>query len=1557
MNYQIVTDLGRSRGAIDKISAVSNHGPLVQKNRLADNAINGMVVRGGVMTTEGVWDDTDIVHVIQDEIVSSDFNHYGGLRLTSTPGQSLVVKASGQNAGITAHGVALDNANRIGGSVQIIGLPNYPVILTSLADNSVGAGFTPAGITQKDTIPAPTGNGVDTVLPTGPEVNNGLLIDDDVNVNTPGFFSFDVGAGGSSNFAGRGGITAQGNTQLLVNSNVVFAFQNYVDVGGNGGAFTLASTTITTQPTLVSPDLVRSAGTFQGSSGLVTWQVETFMDNGIARVNNRVTFTSTTGTLGNLRLINYLDEDVQGVSDDLLYTTGTPGQADFRAFTLDGPERIGFSHGGVYSLTPGKLENANYIGWAADQYDELELAIQGAGTTYTPQGNIDTTSLTPFVDSQLGNVYGLEDITTAFAWDVESTSNRSIITTFLELVPRNPTTAASSGDWRSVLLDTNSNDRNASIKSEAESSKSTDAHANDTTQSAQFLGSLAANEKAGDENRRLAFQIMGNIASPSDVDVYSFNGIGGTEVWLDIDNTDNSLDTVVELVDADGRTLALSDNSLAEEANPALLYKSADMAQFSVNPLRKSPKELYYASATGAPKDLYSTNPRDAGMRVVLPGAAGEGNLYHVRVRSAGGLTAGYYSLQVRLQETDEIPGSAVTYADIRYASNGLDLRGVPGNSPLLGENGEIESVAITNTRNDTFNAAQYLGNLLQTNRQAISVAGNLDNFTDVDWFSFDIAYQRITPSGLREYFATMFDVDYANGIGRPDTSIYLFDANGNLMLAGLTSALVDDQAGPISGADNSDLSRGSAGKLDPLVGSYELPAGRYFLAVTNSDMVPAVMAGYTNANSSPLVRLQPIDSLQLIADDHVDFIGGSNGGIPVLTNLFDNSSVVQYDLSDMVLYVSQTVGSERTNVYLVNPFTGETRNQLSRGNFDVQDIAMRTNGTLQAFDRTWQTPSQADRDGLLDYVTINTTSGAFTNNTVTYDTYNIDPSQNPPTSVASNDGWNPEALTFAANLGGIPERGFMVANRPTPFGSDPNYFDPAADGFSFTQIPINTNVVVNNVGLSRPGVTQFTNVVFEFDPNNGTAVSSTSNPGARKTGIAQGVGPGTDIFERGRIETYTLDINGNRVTRSTQLVAREVTTASGSNVTRVIRDGDTFSVIDSTNFRTVFEFDLGPEVQLVDYTRVRDGMQFTLDGVVYEFEVAGGAVGVTPGANAISLPANASLQQFLDAIRQALPTSISLGYDSGRMNFAGATTGVFTQLQIGGVLTSFGTQGGVGAGRVAVRVLASDTASTVAARIVQTVNSLNIPGLSATSNGSTIQFFGVQVDNAGSLFVSGIAPGGIIRGATMVGTTMYAVSDNGGLYTVSGGQLSGYGGTRNIGNYVPGSYELTGIEFAAITAGPSLVSNGSLTQILFGLDTAGNLHAFDTTGHLQPVFANGATSMATGLTGANGLAFSTLNQNLWKTTSNRGTDPGHGINETGNNSRTTTLGGTSWYFGVDNPGAPNDRTYDFPGGAAGAMESNTFSLKGISSGGSANVVLQLLPKYRSCSIGSVDRK
>ncbi len=79
--------------------------------------------------------------------------------------------------------------------------------------------------------------------------------------------------------------------------------------------------------------------------------------------------------------------------------------------------------------------------------------------------------------------------------------------------------------------------------------------------------------KSGDADRRLGFQIYGFIAAddPTDLDVYSFNARGGTEVWIDVDRTGAALDAVVELITADGTVLASSyDNeTLAGLANSA----------------------------------------------------------------------------------------------------------------------------------------------------------------------------------------------------------------------------------------------------------------------------------------------------------------------------------------------------------------------------------------------------------------------------------------------------------------------------------------------------------------------------------------------------------------------------------------------------------------------------------------------------------------------------------------------------------------------------------------------------------------------------------------------------------------------------------------------------------------------------------------------------------------------------------------------------------------------------------------------------------------------------
>lgn len=280
-----------------------------------------------------------------------------------------------------------------------------------------------------------------TTLPvTDPDPGFGTVIDNDVSPSSVGYFSMDVDDGGTSTVAR---VTAQGITDPFVNTNFLFEFLNYVDVGSDGSAESLANTTITS-PAARDPsgeDIVTSSGTFAGNNGTIQWTATTSIADGSGQIVNSVTFSSL-APLGNLQFINYLDEDIQNFSDDILAARGVPGQANFEAFTLDGPQRVGFSQSGVYSPDGSRLVNATYDGWAADGYPLLQFDIEGAGTTYSPPGNINTTTLTPFVDPSLGLVYGPEDITTAFSWTVNPSATTATITTFLTLIPENPSTTS-----------------------------------------------------------------------------------------------------------------------------------------------------------------------------------------------------------------------------------------------------------------------------------------------------------------------------------------------------------------------------------------------------------------------------------------------------------------------------------------------------------------------------------------------------------------------------------------------------------------------------------------------------------------------------------------------------------------------------------------------------------------------------------------------------------------------------------------------------------------------------------------------------------------------------------------------------------------------------------------------------------------------------------------------------------------------------------------------------------------------------------------------------------
>ncbi|MEO2018808.1 MAG: hypothetical protein ABGZ53_31050, partial [Fuerstiella sp.] len=495
-------------------------------------------------------------------------------------------------------------------------------------------------------------------------------------------------------------------------------------------------------------------------------------------------------------------------------------------------------------------------------------------------------------------------------------------------------TSPQPGDWRSVSIEEYAHDRNVGVYVEQEVADAAIADSNSITP--EVVGTLAADQKSGDETLRLGFEIHGTIDNPGDIDVYSISAVAGSQLWIDIDKSTQALDTVVELLDASGQVLALSDNTLDEE-NVDLGVSSGTQA-FTLN----------YSQYNS--DDLFTLNQRDAGMRVVLPGTTGNHTDYSILVRS-NGLTQGAYQLQVRLQELDEFPGTTIQFADIRYAATGIDITGMPIHSPLTGESEEVEGI-------DT-----DLGNLMDTDRAALAVRGVIDSSTDIDFYSFEVKYESVKPI-TEAHVPVTFDLDYADGLARGDLTMAVYDSGGSLILIGRDSNIADDRHhSPDDSPVLSDLTRGTVGAFDPFIGSVELPGGTYTLAVTNNRQLPAGLDQFFNSGSaSTALRVEPINSVERIAEERfsgpTDTFTSASAPTTDLFNVsalgtLDPSHIVPFNLADVVLFVSYdggiNLGSEETTVRTVNPFTGYQDTLLGEFGPSVGDIAMRPDGQLYA--------------------------------------------------------------------------------------------------------------------------------------------------------------------------------------------------------------------------------------------------------------------------------------------------------------------------------------------------------------------------------------------------------------------------------------------------------------------------------------------------------------------------------------------------------------------------------------------------------------------------------
>ncbi len=161
------------------------------------------------------------------------------------------------------------------------------------------------------------------------------------------------------------------------------------------------------------------------------------------QLNDQLTFTAAAGSLGQLQVIQYLDQDVtSAIVDDLLYPSGTVASNNFLLYTLNQTERVGLGQGGQYVPTAGLMSNMSFEGFAADMYDDLETNIQGPGVAYSPTGagTINLANLPSSIDPILHQkVYGPNDVTDAMAWKVNAAATTATVTPFLnEIVASAP---------------------------------------------------------------------------------------------------------------------------------------------------------------------------------------------------------------------------------------------------------------------------------------------------------------------------------------------------------------------------------------------------------------------------------------------------------------------------------------------------------------------------------------------------------------------------------------------------------------------------------------------------------------------------------------------------------------------------------------------------------------------------------------------------------------------------------------------------------------------------------------------------------------------------------------------------------------------------------------------------------------------------------------------------------------------------------------------------------------------------------------------------------------
>ncbi|HEY4309260.1 MAG TPA: NF038122 family metalloprotease [Pirellulales bacterium] len=1507
LTAQNVPDWGRSTGALGRFTQFDdNDGPLVRLNVLQGNTMNAMEVRGATLDTTSVWDDVDIVHVLQSNIDIPNFESVGGLELKSSPTQSLVVKLAGQTAGFTAGGQPLDISNRIGGTLEILGTPGHPVVLTSLGDNTVGAGVDLSGNAVTTTVGAAPSLGIqfefDSSVPTAARTAlQAAAAAWSAVIHTPVTITIDV------SFAHLGG-------DILGDTLPIMASLNYDQVRAAMIANeTPDDTFLSLLPTFAQ--LVTSVPSGVTVSSTMQVARSEALALGFSPSQLPTTKSAVNGTTP-------IDASMQFSLDfpfDYTQADGTTtGDVDFTATAIhELGHALGFDSavddviGGVtnvnmtpldmFRMAPGQgatnftnapriLQEGNpgtQVFYDGGQFNNPALMVPGSTAGDIPLSTGSDFQASHWLyrgDIPSATPIGIMDPVEVDGEHIQQTDIRA-----MELIGWNTSNIASSGAWQGITLTQYANDRNVAAVNELEPSYTgSTGDTNGTPTTAQALGTLAPNQLNGDENLRLGFVVNGAISydNPADQDVYTFQGTAGTQVWLQISNTSPSLDTVLQLIDSNGNVLASSNDAAAEILGTEQISTAAGINAQPLSLGDFSGGIQAGADPTGVNADLYSKNMKDAGMRVVLPGAAGQTFAYYIRVLSNNHQTSGQYSLQVRLQEQPEVAGTTIQFADIRNATTAIDVQGLPDSSPLTSTSTQVYNPALINgISNSTFNGAQDLGNLLTSDQNMVSVSSQLVNASQVQWYKFTLDYADVESilggTNADKSWSTIFDIDYAGGTARPDLTLSVFDSLGNLVYISRNSNNVGDQPTPTASAQ-SNLSTGSSSPLDPFLGSVQLPVGgskTYYVAISSDAELPSDLSQtFLPAANSPealanptiptvplplsLERMEPVDSVVRIVEDHIDptVPAGTDTSNPFVTLPLNPSG--GYDS------LGQTIAPTTTSILPIAPAFISNNNPNQPGSI------------------------------------IN----ALSANIVPYTLADV------PLFIAANPGNNVSTPLYSVNAatGAILNKGNPIGIIPTESGgalAETSTITMRSDGLLYGDQTIETS-------SGNGGVT------IIIDPSNANAYPAGAD------GIAAATLPVT-VANPPAFPNSAVTTNGELAVGAMTFIDYN----NGQNRTFIIGDTDHYyayyAVTDIFGMSHLYVVNPstggatgGKDSFFNPVPLNNEGAFGPYDGTMYMNPPSGSGgvitssdVGTVTGLAAVTHIGK--ILQFPDAsaINNGSTFSIADKDHTDTFEFVFSSS------------TNTGTN-------IPILIGSTDDAQTVASKTIAVITALtqsfSPEGLNVIpeQDGNVVTFINAFSASGGTSPIN-------VFDLPEYGNTVYGVTKTGQFITIDTGFDALFNtGSTGIVNHITNLG--SNLHFAGLALAPQDLDingdgfMGDLTDVVFAITDNGDIYAINTDANngngaiitsvpskilgdpAVNLWPGGADHLSTGLHNVTGLAFSPVDYNPWHPTTLGAVDPGHGIYEAPDNSRninpldtgtntTAIAGGASYYFGLEN--------------------------------------------------------